>query len=190
MNLQALFDGLLALTAFYLAWHARRDAPALRLACSLVGAAATLGALRFSGVLPLPPLHQYASLLGAGVGLPLLAIAIAQRSSVVAVQRRFTWIFAVTAAVACTLAVMVVQLKWWAPACAVLSALAIVIHGVRNRQVTMAATGVLLLVTLVAFAARLQVGPLQPGDLLHIGMALTLLALGRLRHNALRPIEQ
>ena len=184
MNLQALFDGLLAVTAFYLAWQAGRSSPALRLSSCLLGAAATLGALRFSGVLPLPPLHQYVSMLGAGVGLPLLAIAVIQDTSLVATQRRFTWIFAVIAAVVCTLFVMLVQLKWWAPACAVVSAIAIVIYGARKRQLAMAATGVLMLSTLVAFATRMQAGPLQPGDLLHIGMAMTLLAVDRLRPSA------
>lgn len=187
MNLQALFDGLLAVTAFYIAWQAARSAPALRLSGVLLGTAAALGALRFSGLLPLPPLHQYVSMLGAGVGLPLLAIAVTQNTSAVATQRRFAWIFAVMAAVVCTLVVMVAQLKWWAPACAVVSALAIVTYGARHRQMAVAATGVLLLATLATFAARVQVGALQPGDLLHIGMALTLLALNRL-HRTVTPL--
>lgn len=184
MNLQALFDGLLAVTAFYVAWQAGRSAPALRLSATLLGVAATLGALRFSGVLPLPPLHQYVSMLGAGVGLPLLALAVTQPASAVAAQRRFAWIFAVFAAVACTLAVVVAQLKWWTPVCAIAAAVAIVAYGVVRKQGTMVAIGALLLLTLVAFATRMQAGPLQQGDLLHIGMAMTLLAVDRLRHRA------
>jgi hypothetical protein len=184
MNLQALLDGLLAVTAFYVAWQAGRSAPALRLSTTLLGLAATLGALRFSGVWPLPPLHQYVSMLGAAVGLPLLALAVTQPASAVAAQRRFAWIFAVLAAVACTLAVVVAQLKWWTPVCAIAAAMAIMAYGVARKQGALVATGALLLVTLVAFATRMQAGPLQPGDLLHIGMALTLLAVDRLRRRA------
>ena len=83
--------------------------PAMRLACLLLGSAAVLGTLRFSGVLPLPPLHQFVSMLGAGVGLPLLAIAVVWPHSAVATERRFTWIFAVIAAVICILLVLMVQ---------------------------------------------------------------------------------
>ena len=181
MNLQALLDGLLAIVAFYVALQAGRSAPALRLAAGLLGAAATLGALRFSGVLPLPPLHQYISMLGAGVALPLLALAITQPTSAVAAQRRFAWIFAVLAAVVCTLVVLVAQVKWWTPMCATVAATAIAGYGVVRKQAAVAGIGVLLLVTLIAFAMRVQAGPIQPGDLLHIGMALVLLAINRVR---------
>jgi hypothetical protein len=181
MNLQALLDGLLAVTAFYVAWQAGRSAPALRLSATLLSEAATLGALRFSGVLPLPPLHQYVSMLGAGVGLPLLALAVTQPTSAVAAQRRFAWIFAVLAAVACTLAMVVAQLKWWTPVCAIAAAVAIVAYGVARKQGAVVATGALLLLTLVAFATRVQAGLLQPGDLLHIGLTLTLLLASRFK---------
>lgn len=76
MNWQALFDGLLAAVAIWVVLKPAQHLPAMRLACLLLGSAAVLGTLRFSGVLPLPPLHQFVSMLGAGVGLPLLAIAV------------------------------------------------------------------------------------------------------------------
>jgi lysylphosphatidylglycerol synthetase-like protein (DUF2156 family) len=179
MNLQALLDGLLAVTALYVAKQAAPTAPALRLSGCLLGIAATLGALRFSGLLPLPPLHQFFSMLGAGVGLPLLAIAVTQSTSAVAAQRRFTWIFAVIVAVVCTLVVMVAQLKAWASISAVVAALAILTHGIFRKRFVIAMTGLLMLTTLIAFAAKAQLGPLQSGDLLHIGLALTLLLASR-----------
>lgn len=52
MNLQAGFDGLLALAALWVALGPARQRPALRLACLLLGSAAVLGTLRFSGLLP------------------------------------------------------------------------------------------------------------------------------------------
>ncbi len=179
MNLQAALDGLLAVFALWLAWQAGPKAPALRLGCVLLGIAAVLGTLRFSGLLPLPAWHQFFSMLGAGAGLPLLAIAMTQPHSAVGRQRRFAWIFAVTAAVVCTLVVMVVQWKLWASVCALAAAMSMLIWGIRHQQGAVTATGLLMLVTLVAFAAKVQVGPLQPGDILHLGLTLVLWLLSR-----------
>lgn len=175
MNLQALFDGLLAVTAFYVAKQTAPTGVALRLSACLLGVAATLGALRFSGLLPLPQLHQFFSMLGAGVGLPLLAISMTQSTSAVATQRRFAWIFLVIAAVFCTLVVIVAQLKIWTSICAIIAALAILIRGTLHKQWLTAVTGLILLSTLAAFAAKLQLNALQPSDLLHIGLTLTLI---------------
>jgi lysylphosphatidylglycerol synthetase-like protein (DUF2156 family) len=179
MNWQALFDGILAVVAFGVLALAAPSRPSLRMACMLLGTAATLGTLRFSGLLPLPALHQFASMLGAGVGLPLLAIAVSQPNSAVATQRRYAWIFAVVAAVVCTVLVMVAQLKAWAAICAVMATLTIVISGISRRQGVTAIAGLLMLLALGAFAAKLQFGALQPGDFLHIGLALGLLLLTR-----------
>ena len=111
MNWQAAFDGLLALAAFWVVLGPGRHLPALKLGCLLLGSAAVLGTLRFSGLLPLPQLHQFVSLLGAGVGLPLLALALVAPAGAVATQTRFTWIFAVVAAVLCVLLGVVAGIK-------------------------------------------------------------------------------
>lgn len=185
MNLQALFDGLLAVTAFYIAWGPARTAPALRLGCLLLGCAAVFGTLRFSGLLVLPQLHQYFSVLGAGVGLPLLSIAVTQPSSAIASQRRFAWIFAVIAAVVCTLLVYIVQFKLWTSLCAIAAALAILAHGVQRKQLLLASAGVLTLLTLLAFAAKVQAASLLPGDILHIGLSLALILMSRCASGAI-----
>lgn len=178
MNLQALFDGLLAMTAFYIAWGPARTAPALRLGCLLLAVAAVLGTLRFSGLLPLPLLHQFFSMLGAGVGLPLLALAVTQPTCAVASQRRFAWIFAVIAAVVCTLVVMVMQWKLWTSVCAILAALSIVGFGVSRKLWLPFSTGLVMLATLVAFAGKMTLGHLLPADLLHVGLSVTLAMMG------------
>lgn len=177
MNLQALFDGLLAATTLYIAWGPARAAPALRLGCYLLGSAAVFGTLRFSELLPLPQWHQYFSTLGAGVGLPLLAIAATQPTSAVASQKRFAWIFAVAASAVCTLLVYVFHFKLWTSLCAITAALAISVHGSMRKQLLLASTGLLMLLTLLAFAAKTRVGSLLPGDILHIGLAFTLVML-------------
>jgi thiamine transporter ThiT len=175
MNFQALFDGLLAATALTMAWQFRHRWPALQLACALLGIAATLGALRFSGVLPLPAWHQFFSMLGAGVGLPLLAWAATQPASALAAEACFAWIAAVVAAVLCILVVLVGQWKPWTSVCALAAAIGWMVHGLRRGPKTHAFTGLLLLLTLLAFANKTSVGSLLPGDLLHIGLTLTLL---------------
>jgi len=177
MNLQALFDALLALVALGLAIRGGHCKPAWRLACLLLAAAATLGALRFSGLLPMPSLHQFFSMLGAGVGLPLLALAVILPDSHVATQRRFAWIFTISAGTLCILLVMVAQLKVWTAACALLSTFGILMISIKHREMITALGALLLLLALSAFAAKIHMPPLLPGDLLHIGMALGLLAL-------------
>lgn len=179
MNWQALFDGLLAAVAIWVVLKPAQHLPAMRLACLLLGSAAVLGTLRFSGVLPLPPLHQFVSMLGAGVGLPLLAIAVVWPHSAVATERRFTWIFAVIAAVVCILLVLMVQFKLWTSVCAIVSALGIVGSALARKRWPVLAAGLCILFALLAFAAQLRAGPLLPGEFLHIGLALGLLLLGR-----------
>ena len=179
MNWLAFFDALLALTAGYVGWRPARAAPALRLGCWILASAAVLGSLRFSGLLPWPALHQYLSMLGAAVGLPLLAVAVVGPSHALAARQRYTGAFAIGAAVVCTLLVEVAQFKVWSSACALAAGLAILACGVLRRQALVAAAGVLMLAALAAFAGKLQAGVFQPGDFLHIGLALALVLLGR-----------
>lgn len=171
MNWQAFFDALLAVVALGTAVRAGAAQPAMRLGCVLLGLAATLGALRFSGLLPLPPLHQVMSMLGAGVGLPLLAICIVAPGSAVALQRRYAWIFAVSAGVLCMLIVVVAGVKVWAPACALLAVLAMTGFAAWHRRWRMLCAAACMLAALLAFAAGLTAGMLVPGDFLHIGLA-------------------
>lgn len=177
MNWHAFLDAVLAAVALYIGWQSDRSAPAMRMGCYLLAGAAVLGALRFSGLLPLPELHQFLSMLGAGVGLPLLALAVCQPSSAVAAQRRYTWIFAVTATVICVLVVMVAQIKLWPSVCAIAAALAILAFGAARRQRRVATAGLFMTAALAAFAVKMQGGGLQPGDFLHIGLALSLIML-------------
>ena len=178
MNWQALFDALLAGVALTVAWQAAR-APALRLACTLLGAAALLGTLRFSGLLPLPSLHQLMSMLGAAVALPLLAVAVIWPDGAVALQRRSTWIFTVVSATLGMMIVVQAGLKPWSTACALAAVVSLLGMGLRRRDWTAAAGGACLLAALLAFAAQFRLAGFQPGDFLHLGMAAGLWVLGR-----------
>jgi hypothetical protein len=178
MNWQALFDALLAGVALTVAWRAT-GAPALRLACSLLGAAAVLGTLRFSGWMPLPSLHQLVSMLGATVALPLLAAAVIWPEGAVALQRRSAWIFAVVSATLGLMIVVQAGFKPWSTASALLAVVGLLSIGLRRRDWTAAAGGACLLAALLAFAAQVRLAGFQPGDFLHLGMATGLWLLGR-----------
>jgi hypothetical protein len=175
MNQAALLDGLLALTAFWLAAVAWQRHPALRLGSLLLGAAATLGALRFSGLLALPQWHQYFSLLGAGAGLPLVAVALVAPDSAVARQPRYAWILACGACVVCTVLVVVLQVKVWSAATALGAAVAVLVASSRRRQIGLALAGSCMLAALLLFALKTRVPFLAPGDVLHLGLAVALL---------------
>jgi hypothetical protein len=179
MNWLAFFDGLLAATALWIAVSKRGTRPALALASMLLGMAALLGSLRFSGLLALPEWHQFFSMLGASAALPLLALSVVAPASVITLQRRYAWIFAVAASVASILIVLVVQFKVWASLLAVVSALAILTAGVARKQMQIAAGGLALLIGLILFATKFHWGALQPGDFLHMGLILSLLAIGQ-----------
>jgi len=179
MNWQAGCDGLLALAAFWVVLGPGRRLPAVQLACLLLGSAAVLGTLRFSGLLPLPPLHQFVSLLGAGVGLPLLAVALVAPAGAVATQPRFTWIFAVIAAVFCVLLGVVAGLKLWGSVCAFAAALTIAAVAARRQDRLALGAGICMVLAFATFAAQVSAGPLRPGEFLHIGLALAMLLLGR-----------
>lgn len=178
MNQAALLDGLLALTAFWLAAVAWQRHPALRLGSLLLGAAATLGALRFSGLLALPQWHQYFSLLGAGAGLPLVAVALVAPDSAVARQPRYAWILTCGACVVCTVLVVVLQVKVWSAATALGAAVTLVVVGGWRRQAVLALAGLCMLVALLLFASKAPVPLLAPGDVLHLGLAAALWLVG------------
>ena len=179
MNWAAFFDGLLGLVAFGIVWRGPRSLPALRLGCFILGTAAVLGALKFSALLPLPSLHQFMSMLGAGVGLPLLAVSVVLPESAVARQRRFAWILAIVMAVACVLISLVAQIKLWPSVCALLAGTAILIAATARKDWLAATAGLCLLLALLAFAAKVETPSLRPGEFLHMGMALGLLLLWR-----------
>lgn len=179
MNWAALLDGLLGLVAFGLAWRVARSLPAVRLGCLIVGSAAVLGALKFSALLPLPSLHQFMSMLGAGVGLPLLAISVVMPESAVARQRRFAWILAIVLAVACVLISLVAQIKVWPSVCALLAATATLIAATARKDWLGATAGLCWLLALVAFAAKVETPHLRPGEFLHAGLTVGLLLLWR-----------
>lgn len=178
MNWLALFDGLLALVALQIAYKAK-DLASLRLGCSLIGAAAVLGALKFSGLLPLPGLHQSLSMLGAGAGIPLLAVTVIWPQGLITTQRRFSWIFGVILAVVCVLLAIIAGLKIVPSLLALVGVIAMLGIGFVRRQWLVVGASVCMLVAQLLYVTKFSVWQFQPGDFLHVGIAAGLLLLSR-----------
>ena len=175
----AYTDGLLALVCLWLLSRASLPLGA-RIAAGTLGIAAVLGVLRFSGLYPIPQWHQFVSMLGACAAFPLLAVAVLWPDAAVARQLKFAAIFFIILAVIGVLAVGVAQKRVVVDALTVISVVAMVISLARGGRWPTAISTALMLAGLLLFAAKATVVPaLVPGDLLHIGMAIGLLGLGR-----------
>jgi len=177
MSSLAYTDGFLTLVCLWVL--ARASLPlAVRMAAAVLGAAALLGVLRFSGLYPLVPWHQFASLMGASVAFPLLAVALAWPDSAVAQRLKFAVIFAVTMAVLGLLLVGVAQKRMFLDVLTVLSVLALLAVSLKRKWWASALASACMLTGLLLFAAKFSaVAWLVPGDFLHIGVALGLFGL-------------
>ena len=76
MNADALSDAVLALVTFSIAARLTRPHPALGTGCLLIGLAAAVGVLRYSGIDAALGPHRFFAIIAAGAGFPLLAIAV------------------------------------------------------------------------------------------------------------------
>jgi lysylphosphatidylglycerol synthetase-like protein (DUF2156 family) len=177
MNWAALLDSVLALSALGLAWRHGGRWPGLGLGAVLLGIAAVLGSLRFSGLMPLPSLHQFASLIGAAVGLPLIATTVAHAQGGVANTRRYTWIMAVILAVLAVVVTVVGGIKLWPTLTAVVSVVAVAWAAARQRSAVLWGVAIALGLGFAAFASRFSLGPWGPGEFLHIGLSAGLWGL-------------
>jgi hypothetical protein len=175
MNTLALCDGILALVALAFGWRGRHRVD-VRVAAGLLAAAATLGVLRYLAIVPDPHAHRLFSLLAGAVGLPALAHALVTEARVPGRRSRL----------ACLLLASTASAAWRFPALAplvrvasVASVGAIVREGARTQSHALLLVGSLLLVAFVGLAAKLTPPGLAPEDVLHLGMALALLAAMR-----------
>ncbi|HAS49358.1 MAG TPA: hypothetical protein DCS33_08755 [Gammaproteobacteria bacterium] len=178
MNSLAVTDSLLLLVTIVV-FSGSKNSPSLRISVAIFGAAALLGVLRFTGLLPLPQMHSFFSGLGATAAYPLLAATFIWSGSVVAQRWRFASIFFVIAG-AFGLIASALEFALWGNLVALVSVTALLIHGIRVRNVQASMGAAALLVALILFASKAALPPyLQPGDFLHVFMALGLMLLSR-----------
>ena len=177
MNSLAMTDSLLLVVTFLIAIGAKYP-PSIRIAAGLFAAAACLGVLSFTGVLPLPTMHSFFSGLGATAAYPLLAVTFLFSGSVLTNQWRFSSIFAVIAG-ALGLVASALEFGIWGNAVALISVAALVLRSIISRDAMATVGAVSLLAAVILFALNVSFASLlKPGDFLHIFMALGLGLLG------------
>ena len=177
MNSLAITDSLLLIVTFLIAYGAKHP-PSIRIAAGLFAAAAFLGVLRFTGILPLPTMHSFFSGLGATSAYPLLSATFLFPSSVLANQWRFSSIFAVIAG-ALGLVASALEVGIWANAVALTSVAALFLRSILFRDLLVLIGSMSLLAAVVLFALNVSFASLlKPGDFLHLFMAVGLAILG------------
>jgi hypothetical protein len=173
MNSLAITDGILLIATVAIVSRAG-VAVGTRLAVAVFAAAAFFGVLRFSTLLPLPGIHMFFSGLGASAGYPLLAASFLWPEAGVAQRWRFASIFLVIAG-AFGLVASALEIGLWGNILAVASVLALLTKSAKQRDFLVMTGSVSLLTALLLFAGQIELSSiLQPGDFLHLFMALGL----------------
>jgi hypothetical protein len=171
-----LTDSLLCLSA---GWAAiRAGATGQRLAFGLIALASLLGVLRFSGVYPLPAWHELFTIWGGSAALPLLALSVRWPASRVAVHPHEAWLFLLTAMAAGLLLAGLARFRMYDQALGALAMLALVWTFWQVRSWLGLVSMGLMLGGSMLFLLRMHVPGLEPGDFLHLGMALGLQGVG------------
>ena len=182
MNSLALSDGVLLIAAIAIVMKSSAST-GIRLSAAVFAAAAFLGVLRFSTLLPLPGMHSFFSGLGASAAYPLLAAAFLWPDSAVAQSWRFASIFLIIAG-AFGLIASALDFSLWGNFLAIVAVVALQLRSLKDKDIIAAAGSSSLLAALLLFSSQFSLPPaLQPGDFLHLFMALglTLMAARSLR---------
>lgn len=171
----AVTDGILFLCAAYLALQ--RSSPiGYRLAFGVLGISALLGFLKFSGLYPLDSWHRLFAILSGSAALPLLAACVKWPRSAVANQRQFALIFLGGAALLGVVISGVGKVRVYDQALGALSMLVMLGLLIKLGDGRRISGMVCMLAGALMFLAKVKIAPwLQPGDLLHLGMAIGLI---------------
>ncbi|MFZ4690768.1 MAG: hypothetical protein ACOYLS_16165 [Polymorphobacter sp.] len=184
MTGNAASDLVLALVAGWVVATKLAKHPGLGLAALLIGSAATLGVLRFSGVEALAGAHRFASLVSACAGFPLLAWAVRWPADPIAATLKGASRAALLAG-GIGIGATVLGLAAWGQGAALLSGLVIAVTGVQRREACGIAGAMALLAAMVAAGVG-KAAPFNTTVALHLGLALALglLALASERRDA------
>lgn len=182
MNADALCEVVLTLASFAVAWHLMRGPHALpgaAIGIGVVGFAALLGIPDYLGVTLAKGPHQFASLVAAGAGLPLLGIAICWPDSMLATQRSAAGYFAVMAGGMAVLIGGLLGIWQWSLVAPAVAIVLMAVGGARSGRPLLILAVSVLAATFVLSAAGWTMAPLGAVQQLHLLMALgwTLLAI-------------
>jgi hypothetical protein len=144
MNADAVSDFVLLLVCAMLAWRHLRTRPAVATAAALIGLAALLGVLRYSGLAVVWGPHRFFSLLAACAAFPLLAAALRWPDAPLAQRGAAVGRFVLVAG-GVGVAMTVSGVAWWSQVVPGLSA-ALIVATVLQRRSVVAIAGALLLV--------------------------------------------
>jgi hypothetical protein len=175
MNGNAASDLVLALVCGWVVATKMARHPGLGLAALLIGAAAALGVLRFSGLEALAGAHRFASLVSACAGFPVLAWAVRWPQDPIAATGKGASRFALLAG-GIGVGATVLGLAAWGQGVALVSAMVIVVTAVQRREAVGIAGAVALVVGLAAAAVG-KAAPFNTTVVLHLGLALALALL-------------
>ena len=183
MNNLAISDSFLFLVATYFALQSKIPI-AFRLGAAVLGAAAILGVLRFSELLPLPQLHSFFSALGASSAFLLIGVSVIWPARLVSVKAKYASILLIVSAALGLIMVTGFGFVIFGKLIALLSVLLIVVSALRNRRIYSLFGALALASGFILFVMKYSVpGYLQPGDFLHIFTAIGLLTFGQI-HSA------
>lgn len=177
MNGDALSDLLLAIVGLFFAWRLMPQRPGLAIGMGLIGFAAGLGVLRFSGIDAMLGPHRFASLLAGCAGLPLLAASLRWPDDSLATRVNAAAYFAMIIGALGVVLVVVVQFSGWAQLVPAASALLILMTALQQRHAVAILGSTLLIGSFVVSALGLVAGPLNSIQLLHLLMACGLALL-------------
>lgn len=175
LGLAAFFDAALAAVAVWANWRVGREEVALRLGAGVLGAAGAVGALGYAGLWVQPELHGLLWMLSASVALPLLA-----QAASIPVHGFHPWrsqhirFFALGLLALALFFVHVMGWTLWPQACSSLAILTLLWVAWQQRDAQLLRAAILFLLAVLAYSFKLQIGPILPDDLLHIGLALGL----------------
>lgn len=178
MNGDALSDFLLATVALLIAWRLIDTRPGVAIGVGLVGAAALLGVPDYLGIVQARGPHNFTSLIAACAGLPLIAISAFWPQDSVASRVSAAARFAVFASGVGVMLVALLGISLWMQFVPAMSALCLVIAGVRVGRLMAIGGAVVLAAAFVMSAVGWSLAPLNGVQQLHVLMAVALLLLG------------
>ena len=186
MNSLAISDGLLFLVACYFALQIRVPV-AFRLGSAILGAAAVLGVLRFSGLLPLPQLHSFFSALGASSAFVLISASVMWPTRIVSTKVKYASILLIISAAFGLIMVTGFGFVIFGQLMAFLSVLLLAVSSIINKRTDCFFGSLTFAVGFLLFVMKYDIpGYLQPGDFLHIFTTIGLIILGRIHFSMLR----
>lgn len=143
-------------------------------------AAAMFGVLRFTGLHTHPFPHQWLTLIVGTAAFPALAFAVTRPASPMTREPLPALALLCALGVAGVLVVRGLGIRPYMDSCGVLSVVTMFLGARRRNDRASGGAALAMLVGLMCFAAKFPaVGPLAPGDLLHLSLAAGWILIGR-----------